>query len=129
MKCSHLKALSIGIMLALICGPLAMAKQTHDRGGNSHDAAKRNYIAMRHDNIRIPQADYHAAPRPASSPTHYRLKGERYDESRQVVGNWGYYRLGPPPFGHEWVQNGHQFALIQTTSGIITQTVVNSMPP
>jgi Ni/Co efflux regulator RcnB len=54
-------------------------------------------------------------------------RGGYYGGHREVINNWGYYRLQPPPYGYEWVQDGDQFVLIAIASGIISSIILNSM--
>jgi hypothetical protein len=50
--------------------------------------------------------------------------GDRFDGPRDVVGNWGYYHLPPPPYGYQWVRYPNQYVLLGVNTGVIAQVIV-----
>lgn len=143
MKRIYRNAVSAGLALALASAPLALAQQQqdHNQGDQQHS---NNYGPDQHNANMGEQHSYSSGQHPMNSnqmsmghpqygnqghEDHHWQHGGYYSGQRHVVHNWDHYRLSPPPYGYEWVQDGSQFVLIAIASGIIAQVLMNAMAP
>lgn len=133
------------IALALLgTSSLALADRNHrdhDRRGQRHaerdhrqdrrHVERRHADYRRHDGHRYNRHDnrrhghHRDDRRHGHRPVyrHYRhtrwVRGHRYHGPTYVVGNYGYYRLRPPPRGYHWVRADNDFLLVAIATGII----------
>ena len=49
----------------------------------------------------------------------------QYRSQRYYVNDWHHHRLSAPPYGHQWVQVGSDYALIALASGVIAHLLIN----
>ncbi|MDR3521787.1 MAG: RcnB family protein [Acidocella sp.] len=54
---------------------------------------------------------------------HHWHHGDRFYGNRNVV-DWRYHHLHEPPYGYEWVQDGHSFVLLNIGTGYIANVVI-----
>ncbi len=69
-------------------------------------------------------AQQYYAPPPAWHEHHHWHHGDHYYGRPDVVYHWEHFHLYPPPYGFEWVRDGHQFLLIKVSDGWIRDVVV-----
>lgn len=105
----------------------------HDRRGQRHGERDHRQIERRHADYR--NHDNHRYDRHHDRHRDYRRygyhpvypryrharweRGHRYHGPTYVVGNYGYYRLRPPPYGYHWVRADNDFLLVAISTGII----------
>jgi len=150
MKHFPLRSLSAGLVMAAMSGPLALAQQgQYQPGPFQHGPEAGQYGAPQQHMGMEPGAPEHAGPQMPpgqhnngmsmhdeshGAPGHQAHSsgrqwhhGDYYHGNRYVVRDWQHYHLHQPPSGHEWVQDGSQFVLIASATGMITDVMLNAM--
>jgi Ni/Co efflux regulator RcnB len=100
MKRRFSTSLGVGLSLALLSAPMAMAQQWQ-----GHPPA--------------PHGDY------GHGTGHQWHHGDRFTGHREVVSNWSHYHLRRPPHGYEWVHDGNQLVMIAVGTGLVASALAN----
>ncbi len=142
-----LASLALGLAAVVAMPATSAPRDDQDRGRNGHDRShddrrghdnrrgdyRRDY---RHDNRGWHDDRRHGYYRPAPGryyghgPVYVRghghwVRGHRYYGRPYVVGNYGYYRLRPPPYGYHWVRADNDFLLVAIATGVILDIAIN----
>jgi Ni/Co efflux regulator RcnB len=140
-----LASLALGLAAVVALPATAVAQDRHgdDRGhDNRRGNDSRHDDRGRHDNRghdsrgwhddRRGHGYYRPAPRPyyGHGPGYgyghgHWVRGHRYSGRSYVIGNYGYYRLRPPPYGYHWVRADNDFLLVAIATGVILDIASN----
>ncbi|HEV7779205.1 MAG TPA: RcnB family protein [Luteibacter sp.] len=137
-----LASLALGLAAVVALPAAAAPRDDHDHDRNGHDRGHDNRRGdYRHDNRGHDNRGWHddrrhgyyrPAPRPyyGHGPGYgyghgHWVRGHRYYGRSYVVGNYGYYRLRPPPYGYHWVRADNDFLLVAVATGVILDIASN----